>query len=226
MKNPKTPVKEKIERAPTSKAKCRGCRQTIQQGSVRIGTVATSPRFGPYNVYYHKECCPEYIKQSLRLPGGRSLEDELAHQAKKEVENRNLLRVRADLRESIRRLRLVFARHMDVPAFMVFDDKTLDAIVLDMPRNRSELLTVYGMGEKRVHNFGGPILEVIRFYRLLQERDKRRGRAPARAMAATGGVANDSENDVAVGETLSCEEIVNRRFAEAQQKGEVISVEL
>jgi superfamily II DNA helicase RecQ len=44
---------------------------------------------------------------------------------------------------------------------VVFDDKTLQAIVLAMPSNEQELFAVSGMGTKRIEFYGDEIIAAL-----------------------------------------------------------------
>jgi DNA helicase-2/ATP-dependent DNA helicase PcrA len=57
--------------------------------------------------------------------------------------------------------RLERARRDGVPAYVVFDDKTLEAIVVAMPSTESEMLAVLGIGPKRVELYGNEVLALL-----------------------------------------------------------------
>jgi hypothetical protein len=57
--------------------------------------------------------------------------------------------------------RLERSRRDGVPAYVVFDDKTLEAIVVGMPSTEQELLGVSGMGTKRVELYGDEIIALL-----------------------------------------------------------------
>jgi len=62
---------------------------------------------------------------------------------------------------SLRAWRLERARRDGVPAYVVFDDKTLDAIVIAMPTTEQLLLAVSGMGPKRVELYGNEVIALL-----------------------------------------------------------------
>jgi hypothetical protein len=62
---------------------------------------------------------------------------------------------------ALRAWRLERSRRDGVPAYVVFDDKTLEAIVLDMPSTERQLLAVSGMGPKRVELYGNDVLSLL-----------------------------------------------------------------
>jgi superfamily II DNA helicase RecQ len=48
-----------------------------------------------------------------------------------------------------------------VPAYVVFNDRTLDEIARRLPRTSSELASVPGMGPLRMRGYGDEILAVV-----------------------------------------------------------------
>ncbi len=63
--------------------------------------------------------------------------------------------------ELLREWRKGYAKENDIPAFMVFSDKTLRDLVLRAPANNEDLAKVYGIGEKKIEMIGDKILEVL-----------------------------------------------------------------
>jgi DNA helicase II / ATP-dependent DNA helicase PcrA len=53
------------------------------------------------------------------------------------------------------------ARQAGVPAYVVFNDRTLDEIARRLPRTSSELASVPGMGPLRMRGYGDEILAVV-----------------------------------------------------------------
>jgi ATP-dependent DNA helicase UvrD/PcrA len=62
---------------------------------------------------------------------------------------------------ALRRWRLERAREAGVPAYVVFNDRTLDEIAHKLPRTRAELASVSGMGPLRVNGYGEEILKLL-----------------------------------------------------------------
>ena len=62
---------------------------------------------------------------------------------------------------ALRAWRLERSRRDGVPAYVVFDDKTLGAILVGMPSTEQQLLAVAGMGPKRVELYGNEILALL-----------------------------------------------------------------
>jgi len=65
------------------------------------------------------------------------------------------------LAESLRQWRLEEARRRGVPAYVVFNDRTLDAIVAARPTSPSELARVHGIGPAKIESFGERLLGLV-----------------------------------------------------------------
>jgi DNA helicase II / ATP-dependent DNA helicase PcrA len=64
--------------------------------------------------------------------------------------------------ERLRGWRRDRAKADDVPAYVVFNDRTLAALAEQRPRNRVELLRVDGIGPKKVELYGDMLLELLK----------------------------------------------------------------
>ena len=64
--------------------------------------------------------------------------------------------------ESLRDWRASVAKAADVPAFVVFHDKTLRAIARRRPQSTDDLLAVAGLGPVKVDRYGDALLQVVR----------------------------------------------------------------
>ena len=67
----------------------------------------------------------------------------------------------AELRESLTRWRRERARSDAVPAYVVLNNRTLDAIALAEPQTLSELASVPGIGPSRLEQYGDEILGIV-----------------------------------------------------------------
>lgn len=80
-----------------------------------------------------------------------------------------------DLLIRLKARRLSMAREMNVPPYVIFDDKTLRGIAASAPTTREQLLQIRGMGEYKAARYGEDILSVVRdFLRIhpeLQDRE-------------------------------------------------------
>lgn len=65
------------------------------------------------------------------------------------------------LAERLRALRLSWARQADQPAYTVFTNNTLEALVEARPRTPAELAQVRGVGRATVERYGAAILEAV-----------------------------------------------------------------
>lgn len=63
--------------------------------------------------------------------------------------------------QALKKWRLSIAKAHDVPAFVVFNDKTLHAIANDRPTDRTSLLAVSGIGPAKAEKFGDDVLRLV-----------------------------------------------------------------
>ncbi|WP_428737361.1 DNA helicase RecQ [Sulfurimonas sp.] len=66
-----------------------------------------------------------------------------------------------NLFERLREKRKELAEELEVPAYIIFSDKTLKHLASDMPTNKEEMLEVNGVGMKKYEQFGEEFLTVI-----------------------------------------------------------------
>ena len=67
----------------------------------------------------------------------------------------------AALLEKLKALRLGLARERDVPAFVVFHDKSLEDMARRRPQTAAEFAEVHGVGEAKLREFAEPFLAAI-----------------------------------------------------------------
>jgi len=113
-------------------------------------------------------------------------------------------------------MRLAFARRLDMPAYYIFCDATLDSITVRLPRTKSELLLCYGIKEKRYRNFGKAILAITRSYNTTQ--------TMRHSSYSKRSNAGDDDDTIQVTGTLSIEDIVSKKFREAEENGYLIEL--
>ena len=65
------------------------------------------------------------------------------------------------LREALRTWRFQKARHLGIPPYTLFWDRTLDELCAKRPGTEEELLTIWGIGEQKRQRFGKDLLAVI-----------------------------------------------------------------
>lgn len=63
--------------------------------------------------------------------------------------------------QALKKWRLSIAKAHDIPAFVVFNDKTLHAIANDRPADKSSLLAVSGIGPAKAEKFGDDVLRLV-----------------------------------------------------------------
>ncbi len=68
----------------------------------------------------------------------------------------------ADLWEALRGCRQKLATEHNVPAYVIFHDKTLQEMLVYRPRTEGEMLGISGVGQKKLDRYGGEFLEVLR----------------------------------------------------------------
>lgn len=69
--------------------------------------------------------------------------------------------VDADLFEQLRTLRRDLARDQEVPPYVIFSDATLRALARERPSTRERMRLVYGVGDKKLADFGDLFLDAI-----------------------------------------------------------------
>ena len=63
--------------------------------------------------------------------------------------------------EDLRRWRSQQAKAASVPAFVIFDDKTLTEVAARRPADRAALLDVPGIGPVKLERYGDDLLSVV-----------------------------------------------------------------
>lgn len=70
----------------------------------------------------------------------------------------------AELYDQLRLLRNRLAKEMEVPAYVIFTDKTLKEMSMYLPSSREELLEISGVGQAKYDKFGQVFMETINKY--------------------------------------------------------------
>jgi hypothetical protein len=136
----------------------------------------------------------------------------------------------------------------------IFSNKTLEQMTLKMPTNQQDMIAnVFGMGPKKYESFGEAFLQVIQHYARKYGRAQTTespagastGTGPTKSStvtsrtavvvstaAAAGGTdttqiakIDSDDDDIEALESLSCTEIIQRKFEHAATNGYVISLE-
>ncbi|MFQ5668439.1 MAG: RecQ family ATP-dependent DNA helicase [Candidatus Binatia bacterium] len=66
------------------------------------------------------------------------------------------------LLEALKQMRLRHARQRSVPPYVVFHDRTLEAIAASRPSSREQLSAITGIGPAKLSRYGKELLEVVR----------------------------------------------------------------
>jgi ribonuclease D len=163
-----TKLKPIVQSSPTGFAKCVNCHQKIQKGCVRYGVPQFHQRLNKeIHRYYHEDCVPDNMKEKWHL---KESKDQLLTERAGEIDV--LIRRRSDLRERLRGLRLRLAREHHYSPFIIFNDATLDDLVIKLPTTLTDLNNIDGIKSRKSQQYGGPILEIIRNYRRHNENEK------------------------------------------------------
>lgn len=70
----------------------------------------------------------------------------------------------SDLFEQLRTLRRSLAEELSVPPFVIFGDKTLKEIAHCLPQDRESFAKIFGVGERKLEQFGEKFLTVVQVY--------------------------------------------------------------
>ncbi|MBA4493390.1 DNA helicase RecQ [Paenactinomyces guangxiensis] len=69
-----------------------------------------------------------------------------------------------DLFEQLKAIRLKLSQQEQIPPYIIFHDSTLKEMCRRLPQSREHLLTISGVGERKVDKYGEEFLTVIREY--------------------------------------------------------------
>jgi ATP-dependent DNA helicase RecQ len=69
-----------------------------------------------------------------------------------------------ELFETLRKKRKVLADESNVPAYVIFSDKTLIEMATRYPQNRESLMDIHGVGDVKYEKYGQTFIDVIRDY--------------------------------------------------------------
>ncbi|MEY4581652.1 MAG: hypothetical protein RL701_6355 [Pseudomonadota bacterium] len=123
-------------------------------------------------------CAPDHasarklgdVPEDAPIPRGKGKRGKRKGGGAKKVRKRKAPRVKlsppadapAGLVDSLRSWRLQTAKRLRVPAFRILTDRQLFALASERPRDKTALLAVKGMGDKRVEQHGPAILQLLR----------------------------------------------------------------
>lgn len=95
-----------------------------------------------------------------------------------------------ELFEQLRACRMVLARQLGVPPYIIAADKTLTDMAHKRPRNRDQMLHVYGMGTAKVGRYGDAFIQAILAWEAQHDTGRKKSTmvikkpAPARSRAS------------------------------------------
>ncbi|QTA82258.1 ATP-dependent DNA helicase [Desulfonema limicola] len=69
-----------------------------------------------------------------------------------------------ELWKNLKALRLKIARERDLPPFAIFHDRTLRELVIHLPSSFSEMEMIFGIGKKKLEQFGNQFLEQLELH--------------------------------------------------------------
>mgnify|MGYP006453270271 CR=1 FL=1 len=64
--------------------------------------------------------------------------------------------------EALRDCRQMLAKEHEVPAYVIFHDKTLQEMLQYRPKTAAEMLDISGVGQTKLDRYGDRFLEIIR----------------------------------------------------------------
>jgi ATP-dependent DNA helicase RecQ len=133
-------------------------RQLIAEGYLRIDT----ERFGAL-VLTEKARPVLRGEEKIRARKYSHKENAVRKQRNKET---NLRVVDQVLYEALRAERLAIAQREDVPAFVIFGDKTLAEIARKRPQTDPAFLAINGIGDSKLENYGEAFIAIVNEYPL------------------------------------------------------------
>ncbi|MFI3225994.1 MAG: DNA helicase RecQ [Clostridia bacterium] len=109
-----------------------------------------------------RELLADDVVLQMRIAKARQKVETLKVSATGEIDEKYL-----GLFEQLRELRLKLAKLQGVPPYVIFGDKSLIDMCVQIPIKRDEFLQIYGVGAKKYEQFGEQFLKVIRDYESL-----------------------------------------------------------
>jgi ATP-dependent DNA helicase RecQ len=105
--------------------------------------------------------------------------------------------------QALRDYRRQLALEQDVPAYHIFNDVTLNEMLIYRPRDREELSRINGVGQVKLERFGAGFLRLLALHEAEHGRPERVPGLPAARAPAGESRAGASELNDSVLETLS-----------------------
>lgn len=193
----------KMGKAPSNRSKCKKCNKLIEEGSIRVEKEQWVP-FRYQLSYYHRSCVSE---DELKALGLHNVEPDQGA-TKTKSSNRD-----EALRRKLNKLRSLFAEKLSCQVMKVFSDDVITDLIEKKPKTEVDLLKIKGMGPHKVKAFGSALLEAMRQSRQTNSK-------------ITSFFQPKKKDAVQIVANLSCEEIVARKFKDAENNGYMIQIGL
>ena len=74
-------------------------------------------------------------------------------------------KVNADLFTELKKLRYSISQKKKLPAYIIFNDKSLKAMASDLPGTENEFLAISGVGMNKMEQYGTKFMEVIKRFK-------------------------------------------------------------
>jgi ATP-dependent DNA helicase RecQ len=133
-------------------------RQLIAQGYLYID----SERFGALTL---TEKARPILRGEEKIRARKYSSKEKNSKTQRDKET-NLRVVDQALYDALKEKRLAIAQQQDVPAFVIFGDKTLVEIARKRPQTESSFLSISGVGESKLERYGDIFIEIVKEYPL------------------------------------------------------------
>lgn len=88
------------------------------------------------------------------------------------VKNSDEEDINIDLFAELKKLRFNISKEENVPAYIIFNDKTLKAMASELPTTENEFLAISGVGMNKMEQYGEEFMAVIRKYKAVQKPKK------------------------------------------------------
>jgi len=126
------------------------------------------------------------------------------------------------LLKALKALRLQLAKAEEVPAYVIFSDKTLQEMARKKPQYLTELSEVSGVGERKLNAYGERFLEAIKAYLLEQQEVKNvKGRTYLQTLKMFR--EGNSPEQIAQKREIALQTVYNH-FAYLYEKGEAVPI--
>ena len=193
--------------SPNSRATCTRCGLRIEKGVVRVGiqshvvTTRGNPVWRPR--YYHGRCVTSETHQKLHLSPPLPSSPPSPVKAASKSCNSPILHA---IENNLRALRSALAKKKRCQEYKIFQKRTLQEILSNLPGNKQELSEIWGISAKRIKLFGTEIIGIVTSH-----------------ISSTPS-SQDTDSEVIAGPTLSVQDIVANRVRAAEARGEVYDV--